>query len=80
MTSTNEEEMEEMLAAIKNRYGDVKSHRGEIVEFLGMSMDMSIPGSASVTMKGMETSIVEDSTTEEKHAEPTRLLLTTFLT
>ena len=24
MTSTNEEEMEEMLEAIKNRYGDVK--------------------------------------------------------
>ena len=64
MTSTNEEEMEEMLEAIKNRYGDVKSHRGEVIEFLGMSMDMSTPGSASITMKGMEASIIEDATTE----------------
>jgi len=64
MTSTNEEEMEELLEAIKNRYGDVKSHRGDVIEFLGMSVDMSIPGSASITMKGMETSIVEDAPTE----------------
>lgn len=64
MTSTNEEEMEELLQAIKNRYGDVKSHRGDVIEFLGMSVDMSTTGSASITMKGMEASIIEDATTE----------------
>lgn len=48
------------------RYGDVKSHRGDIIEFLGMNMDMSTPGSVSITMKGMESSIVEDAPTERK--------------
>ena len=65
MTSTNEEEMQEIIGAIKKRYGDVKSHQGEIVEFLGMCIDMSTPGSASITMKGMEKSIVEESGVEE---------------
>ena len=40
MTSTNEEEMEEVLHAFKNRYGDVKSHRGDIIEFLGKYLCM----------------------------------------
>jgi hypothetical protein len=64
MTSTNTEEMEELLEAIKVQYGDVKSHRGEIIEFLGMSADMSTPGSAKITMTGMEKSIVEESNVE----------------
>jgi uncharacterized phage protein gp47/JayE len=76
MTSTNEEEMEEMLEAIKNRYGDVKSHRGEVIEFLGMSMDMSTPGSASITMKGMEASIIEEHLQRGVPEKPTHPLPT----
>ena len=64
MTSTNVEEMQEIITAITERYGDVKSHREKIVEFLGMLIDMSTPGSASITMNGMEKSIGKESGVE----------------
>ena len=80
MTSTNEEEMQEILTAITERYGDVKSHRGKILEFLGMSIDMSTPGSASITMNGMERSIVEALAWRQNRVRPIHRPQTTFST
>ena len=45
-------------------YKDVKSQDGPIVDFLGMSIDMSTPGTAKITMDGMVEKIVKDSKTE----------------
>jgi hypothetical protein len=61
MSSTNTAEMERLLAAIKKRYGEVKSTRTQILEFLGMSIDMSEEGSAKITMSGTEERILKEA-------------------
>jgi hypothetical protein len=44
---------------------EVKSQDGPRVEFLGMSIDVSTPGTASITMDGMVQKIIADSLTDK---------------
>ena len=61
ITSRNKEAAISVLNAITKRYKDVKSHEGNKLEYLGMSIDMTKKGSACISMSGMEERIIEDS-------------------
>ena len=43
---------EEMIDALKSRYGEITETRGTILNYLGMVFDLTHPGEARVSMKG----------------------------
>jgi hypothetical protein len=64
ITSKSLSDVHAVRDAVIAVYKDVKSQDGPIVDFLGMSIDMSTPGTAKITMDGMVEKIVKDSKTE----------------
>ncbi len=64
VTSESISDVRAVRDAVIAVYKEVKSQDGPIVDFLGMSIDVSTPGTASITMDGMVQKIVEDSKTD----------------
>ena len=52
LTSTDTTMIDDVREALKQRYGDIKEQKGPIINYLGMTLDASVRGEVSVTMKG----------------------------
>ena len=46
---------------INSLYPEVTQDRGEVVDYLGMTIDFTTPGEAKVTMKRLIDGIINDS-------------------
>ena len=44
--------IKDVREALKQRYGDLKAQKSPIINYLGMTLDASVKGEVSVTMKG----------------------------
>jgi hypothetical protein len=63
VTSVHQQDIQDLLDALRKKYKDVTANNGPIVEYLGQRIDMSTPGTASITMDGMTERIIVDSLT-----------------
>ena len=73
ITCVHQESIDELIQAIKVKYKEVKHSTGTTIDYLGMTIDMSVAGQASITMDGMTEAIVQDSncpTLEKKTSSP----------
>jgi hypothetical protein len=73
ITCVHQDSIDELIHAIKVQYKEVKHSTGNILDYLGMTIDMSVAGQASITMDGMTEAIVKDSNTptlENKTSSP----------
>jgi hypothetical protein len=61
VTCECQETIEIVIAELEKKYKDTKVVRGPNVPYLGMDMDFSTGGQASITMDGMIESIIRDS-------------------
>jgi hypothetical protein len=52
MTSVSTSMIDELCEGLRAKYGDVSRSNGPVVNYLGMTFDMCVPGEAKVTMKG----------------------------
>jgi histone deacetylase 1/2 len=52
MTSDSESELEIIVTALRNQYGEVTSHKGLIHDWIGMNWDFSIPDQVTIAMEG----------------------------
>lgn len=51
LTSTDTTMIDDVRKALKQRYGDIKEQKGPLINYLGMTLDASVNGEVSVTMK-----------------------------
>jgi hypothetical protein len=65
ITSRSLSDVHAVRDAVIGVYKDVKSQDGPKVDFLGMSVDVSTPGTARITMDGMVEKIIADSLTDK---------------
>ena len=63
ITCVHQESIDDLIHAIKVQYKQVQHSTGNILDYLGMTIDMSVAGQASITMDGMTEAIVKDSNT-----------------
>ena len=61
ITSKSKSLMTHLVEGLRNRYGAITLTHGPIVNYLGMSIDLSTPGRAEVTMRGYSDEIVSIS-------------------
>ena len=63
ITCVHQQSIDELIQAIEVQYKKVQHSTGNILDYLGMTIDMSVSGQASITMDGMTEAIVTDSNT-----------------
>ena len=61
ITSCNQQAINDLCNELKNKYAQVKTHEGKIISYLGMNIDMSTSGTASITADGLIQQIIKDS-------------------
>jgi Reverse transcriptase (RNA-dependent DNA polymerase) len=52
IVSTSKAMIDQLKEGLKNRYGEISSTQGPILNYLGMTFDLSQPREARVSMKG----------------------------
>ena len=60
ITCKNQSTIQQLVEALKDKYGDVKAQYGDIVDYLGMTMDFTMKGCTKITMDGMIQEIIND--------------------
>ena len=73
ITCVHQDSIDELIQAIEVKYKEVKHSTGTTIDYLGMTIDMTVAGQASITMDGMTEAIVQDSncpTLEKKTSSP----------
>ena len=58
ITSTDTAMIDDVRDALKQRYGDIKEQKGPVINYLGMTLDASVRGELSVTMKGYDDDLL----------------------
>ena len=53
--------LDELVEGLRRRYGAITLARGPLLNYLGMSLDMTVPGQACITMPGYAEEIVKVS-------------------
>jgi hypothetical protein len=61
ITSKSKSLMTHLVEGLRNRYGEITLTYGPIVNYLGMRIDLSIPGRAEITMQGYSDEVVSTS-------------------
>lgn len=61
IVSTSKDMIDQLTEGLKNRYGEISSTRGLVLNYLGMTFDLSQPGEARVSMKGYVDELLESS-------------------
>jgi hypothetical protein len=55
IVSTSKAMIDQLTEGLKNMYGEISSSQGPILNYLGMTFDLSQPREARVSIKGMWT-------------------------
>ena len=58
ITSTDRDMITDLKSFLRNRYGEITSSDGPVLNYLGMVFDMSVLGEARVTMKGYVEDVI----------------------
>jgi Reverse transcriptase (RNA-dependent DNA polymerase) len=61
IVSTSKDMIDHLTEGLKNRYGEISSIRGLVLNYLGMTFDLSQPREARVSMKGYVDELLESS-------------------
>jgi hypothetical protein len=72
ITCRDEKEITAVIVSLKQKYGDIKTARGPVINYLGMTMDMTVVGECRVTMKGYVDDLLESTKTTGKARSPAR--------
>ena len=51
--------LDELVEGLRRRYGAITLARGHLLNYLGMSLDLTLPGQACITMPGYTEKIVK---------------------
>lgn len=52
--------VEETLTELKRIYGNINVHTENVIDYLGMDLDYSTPGTVKISMKGLTEQVLED--------------------
>ena len=64
ITCKNQSTIQQLVQALKDKYGDVKAQYGDIVDYLCMTLDFTKKGCTKITMDGMIQEIISEFPTD----------------